>query len=79
MPNPIHQLQNETDAQKIRNRHSEPYTKQENPLKSIEVEIIKKDGSTGNYEISVSLMKTPRKAGWVPNHFPRHTITERPR
>lgn len=56
MSNPIYQLQNETDAQKSYQAFRTIY-KTGKPLKSIEVELIKKDGSTGNYEISVSLMK----------------------
>ena len=56
MANPILQLQSESDAQKSYQAFRTIY-KTGKPLKSFELELIKKDGTTGNYEISVSLMK----------------------
>lgn len=56
MPNPIGRLQTEDNAKKSYQAFRTIY-KTGKPLKSFEIELIKKDGSTGNYEISVSLMK----------------------
>jgi len=56
MANPILQLQSESDAQKSYQAFRTIY-KTGKPLKSFELELIRKDGTTGNYEISVSLMK----------------------
>ena len=59
MPDPIRQLQSESDTQKSYQAFRTIY-KTGKPLKSFEVALIKKDGTTGNYEISVSLMKDTR-------------------
>ncbi len=59
MPDPIRQLQSESDTQKSYQAFRTIY-KTGKPLKSFELELIRKDGTTGNYEISVSLMKDTR-------------------